>query len=214
MASLQNNTSSSSSSSTTTTTSTMKPLSADQLKRLLTEFNHQQYANVTEQEWWPPTQLNQLTSPVHIRHLIQRDCSMNKLLITLQNCQQEYKAYYSPARKSIVMCSNHIYSPREFYETLAHELIHMYDHCSWNAKFNDVTNLACSEIRAATVGECIQRPIENKRSCVTRIATNATSTSFDKNQSAEAVQRLMTLCYQPVVMSKDRIQQHLSPERK
>lgn len=40
-------------------------------------------------------------------------------------------------------------------ETLTHELVHSYDHCRAHVDWNDLTHLACSEIRAANLsGEC------------------------------------------------------------
>ncbi len=47
----------------------------------------------------------------------------------------------------VVICSNRCTTDEKVEEILAHELVHMYDHCTGKVDFEDVRHLACSEIR-------------------------------------------------------------------
>eukprot|EP00039_Didymoeca_costata_P006463 m.90446 g.90446 ORF g.90446 m.90446 type:complete len:182 (+) comp13267_c1_seq1:168-713(+) len=58
-------------------------------------------------------------------------------------------------RNEMILCQNNIYSEREMGDTMAHELIHAFDHCRGHVDFSNPRHLACSEIRAANLsGDC------------------------------------------------------------
>ncbi|TPX35734.1 hypothetical protein SmJEL517_g01958 [Synchytrium microbalum] len=85
----------------------------------------------------------------------------------------------------IVLCQNRLVSQRHLEDTLAHELVHVYDHETTSVKWDSCEQYACSEIRAASLsGECrFMREVRrgfvgfNKghQSCVKRRATLALS---------------------------------------
>ncbi|KDN44564.1 hypothetical protein K437DRAFT_256999 [Tilletiaria anomala UBC 951] len=62
----------------------------------------------------------------------------------------------SPAADSgILLCSNRMMSKTHMEDTLAHEMIHWWDHCRFHVRWDDLRHHACSEIRAASLsGDC------------------------------------------------------------
>ena len=51
----------------------------------------------------------------------------------------------------VVLYPENLHSPREFCTIFHHELIHAYDYCRVKIDFNDLSHLACTEIRAASL---------------------------------------------------------------
>lgn len=55
----------------------------------------------------------------------------------------------------IVMCAQYLDSRSKVEDTLAHEMVHAYDHLRFNVDWNDLKHVACTEIRASNLsGEC------------------------------------------------------------
>lgn len=55
----------------------------------------------------------------------------------------------------VVICGNHIAGDRMLVNTLCHELVHAYDHCTTYFDASDLELVACSEIRASALSrEC------------------------------------------------------------
>ncbi|KAF2763062.1 mitochondrial inner membrane protease atp23 [Pseudovirgaria hyperparasitica] len=55
----------------------------------------------------------------------------------------------------ILLCANHLQSRAQTEDTLAHELVHAYDHLRFDVQRTDLRHQACTEIRASTLsGEC------------------------------------------------------------
>ena len=54
----------------------------------------------------------------------------------------------------MVICSNLAPTEEKVGTVLAHELVHMYDHCANNMDWTDSQHLACSEVRAASIAHC------------------------------------------------------------
>ncbi|WFD33175.1 Mitochondrial inner membrane protease atp23 [Malassezia sp. CBS 17886] len=55
----------------------------------------------------------------------------------------------------ILLCANRIFSKAHLEDTLAHEMIHWWDHCRFKVDWNNLQHHACSEIRAASLsGDC------------------------------------------------------------
>ncbi|WFC99509.1 Mitochondrial inner membrane protease atp23 [Malassezia yamatoensis] len=60
-----------------------------------------------------------------------------------------------PSEAGILLCANRIYSKAHLEDTLAHEMVHWWDHCRFRVDWTDLRHHACSEIRAATLsGDC------------------------------------------------------------
>jgi len=59
------------------------------------------------------------------------------------------------AKYGILLCQNHLRDRGHTEDTLAHELVHAYDHLRFNVDWQDLKHHACSEIRASSLsGEC------------------------------------------------------------
>jgi inner membrane protease ATP23 len=55
----------------------------------------------------------------------------------------------------IVMCAQYLDSRSKVEDTLAHEMVHAYDHLRFNIDWSDLKHVACTEIRASNLsGEC------------------------------------------------------------
>lgn len=60
-----------------------------------------------------------------------------------------------PSEAGLLLCANRIYSKTHLEDTMAHEMIHWWDHCRFKVDWNNLRHHACSEIRAATLsGDC------------------------------------------------------------
>ena len=53
---------------------------------------------------------------------------------------------YDLAHNQVVICSNLALTEKKVGTVLAHELVHMYDHCANNMDWTDSQHLACSEV--------------------------------------------------------------------
>ena len=58
------------------------------------------------------------------------------------------------AHNQVVLCSNLAPTEERVETLLAHELVHMYDHCANIMDWADSQHLACSEVRAASIAHC------------------------------------------------------------
>ncbi|KAI8320458.1 hypothetical protein GQ54DRAFT_298660 [Martensiomyces pterosporus] len=55
----------------------------------------------------------------------------------------------------IQLCYNRLFSKGHLETTMAHEMIHAYDHCNFNLDWYNLEHHACTEIRAASLsGDC------------------------------------------------------------
>lgn len=75
------------------------------------------------------------------------------------NCHRYFSApnikdHLSIDPPKIVVCADKMSSALEIREVLTHEMIHAFDHCVRRRDLTAVSELACSEIRAAREAEC------------------------------------------------------------
>ncbi|KAF8477063.1 peptidase M76 family-domain-containing protein [Kalaharituber pfeilii] len=69
-------------------------------------------------------------------------------------CDKYQSGGFSPSH-GILLCQNRLLSRKHAEDTIAHEMIHMYDHLRFNVDWMDLRHHACSEIRASSLsGEC------------------------------------------------------------
>ncbi|XP_034252655.1 mitochondrial inner membrane protease ATP23 homolog [Thrips palmi] len=61
---------------------------------------------------------------------------------------------YDTETQQIVMCMNNVKDEGRMATILAHELIHMFDHCVNETNFKSAEHLACTEIRAINLTSC------------------------------------------------------------
>ncbi|OMJ07411.1 Mitochondrial inner membrane protease ATP23 [Smittium culicis] len=97
------------------------------------------------------------TSPIVIfmaEKLVESGYNFNKNSIKCLPCDQERTGGFSPDR-GIDLCYNKIPSKKIMEDTLAHEMIHAYDHVNFQVDWFNLEHHACSEIRAASLsGDC------------------------------------------------------------
>lgn len=82
-----------------------------------------------------------------------------KQFIKCATCEGDLTGGYLNTDCSITLCENRLEDirgdQRALNTTLAHELIHAYDHCVSKVHWHDLRHHACSEIRAANLsGDC------------------------------------------------------------
>eukprot|EP00123_Amoebidium_parasiticum_P009836 comp19739_c1_seq1/m.23543 comp19739_c1_seq1/g.23543 ORF comp19739_c1_seq1/g.23543 comp19739_c1_seq1/m.23543 type:complete len:194 (-) comp19739_c1_seq1:121-702(-) len=106
------------------------------------------------------------------------------------------------------LCQDRIRDQAHMDRTLAHELIHMFDHCRAKVDWSDPHHHACSEIRAAALsGEC-EMKIEymqtgkvqfrnGMRECVRRRALKSVQANphFSKEVAEKALEEVFDRCY-------------------
>lgn len=61
---------------------------------------------------------------------------------------------YDTETQQVVMCMNNVKDEGRMATILAHELIHMFDHCVNETNFKSAEHLACTEIRAINLTSC------------------------------------------------------------
>ena len=108
----------------------------------------------------------------------------------------------------IVLCADKIKTRQEFETVLTHELMHMFDHCSWNANFRSEEELTCSELRASAVGECVprrrklQQPsmAEHEKCAKLHAIKNMQGYGHSKQKSEELVRNAFHKCYRHLLL--------------
>jgi len=72
-------------------------------------------------------------------------------------CSALVRGGFSPDH-GIAICENHIPTKRRAESTLAHEMVHAYDHCRFNFNMENLKHVACSEVIASSnfayIGSC------------------------------------------------------------
>lgn len=136
-----------------------------------------------------------LQNPVRrgIMYFLSQNCQIK---FQCCNCDEKenLRGYYQPSNGNITICSNFVSSAREVNEVTHHELVHAYDYCVKNVTdFRDCDQLACSEIRAASVAECSNRISFWKTTCIKKVAID--STRLNCKNPTEAVERMFDQCY-------------------
>jgi inner membrane protease ATP23 len=104
-----------------------------------------------------------------VRYLIdsieKSGCTLPSSFIHCQPCEKFGQngtrisgGYRQPSEgvdERLVMCEDKLLSKKAFENVLTHELIHAFDSCRSNARFENCEHHACTEIRAAMLsGEC------------------------------------------------------------
>ncbi|KIM50273.1 hypothetical protein SCLCIDRAFT_1225451 [Scleroderma citrinum Foug A] len=89
-----------------------------------------------------------------LNHLCLSGCPIPPSSIICAPCDPTRSGGFHPAG-AIVLCQGHFWSKKHMEDTLAHELVHMYDHCKFNVDWQNLRHHACSEIRANNLsGDC------------------------------------------------------------
>ncbi|RSH83234.1 Mitochondrial inner membrane protease atp23 [Apiotrichum porosum] len=97
------------------------------------------------------------TSPMIVfllKHLKMAGCEFPSSAMQCHPCDPSRAGGFSPAH-GILLCQNRVSSKKHMEDTLAHELIHAYDHCKFKVDWMNLRHHACTEIRAANLsGDC------------------------------------------------------------
>jgi inner membrane protease ATP23 len=134
--------------------------------------------------------------------------NMNKNSILCGHCDEMKAGGFNP-ELGILICQNRIFDKLKFEDTLAHELIHAYDHCKFNVDWGDLRHHACSEIRASSLsGECramnqlvrnnIMKFSKGHQECVKRRATisvRGNPNCKSEEQAAKVVDQVFDSCF-------------------
>ncbi|KAF4321813.1 hypothetical protein BBO99_00004500 [Phytophthora kernoviae] len=85
-------------------------------------------------------------------------CKMETGFFSSVDCEGKINGGFhldDKGKPGVVLCQNHIPDQEWMDRTVAHELIHAYDHCRNKIDWNNCEHHACSEIRAAALsGDC------------------------------------------------------------
>lgn len=80
--------------------------------------------------------------------------NMSAKNIICAECDEMKSGGFHP-QLGILLCQNKLQGQYHTEDTLAHELVHAYDHCKFDVDWMDLRHHACSEIRASSLsGEC------------------------------------------------------------
>ena len=80
--------------------------------------------------------------------------NINANNINCAKCDEQKSGGFHP-ELGILLCQNKVYSRTHCEDTMAHEMVHAYDHCRFEVNWEDLRHHACSEIRASALsGEC------------------------------------------------------------
>lgn len=76
--------------------------------------------------------------------------------IVAENCTEEVTGGYDTVNNQIVVCHNRVYTEEMTQAVIAHEMIHMFDHCRAKFDFTNLEHIACSEVGRVGSGPRIQ----------------------------------------------------------
>ncbi|KAK4689003.1 hypothetical protein P7C73_g1106, partial [Tremellales sp. Uapishka_1] len=89
-----------------------------------------------------------------LKHLSLSSCTFPSSAIQCHPCPPSRSGGFHPEH-GILLCQNRFNNKRHMEDTMAHELVHAWDHCKFNVDWTNLRHHACSEIRAANLsGEC------------------------------------------------------------
>ncbi|ORY35582.1 peptidase M76 family-domain-containing protein [Naematelia encephala] len=89
-----------------------------------------------------------------LKHLKLSGCAFPPSAMQCFECPDTVFGGFNP-EFGVLLCQNRLFTKSLMEDTLAHELIHAFDHCKFNVNPSDLRHQACTEIRAANLsGDC------------------------------------------------------------
>ncbi|WVQ81808.1 mitochondrial inner membrane protease ATP23 [Cryptococcus sp. DSM 104549] len=89
-----------------------------------------------------------------LNHLRLSGCPFPSSTIQCHPCPEARAGGFSPEH-GILLCQDRFFNRKHMEDTMAHELIHAFDHCKFKVDWGNLRHHACSEIRAANLsGDC------------------------------------------------------------
>lgn len=123
-------------------------------------------------------------------------------------CDLTHSGGFSPDAGAVVLCQGNFLNKKHMEHTIVHELVHMYDHATFNVDWNNLRHHACSEIRANGLsGDCswgreVQRGIlsfsKQYQTCVRRravMSVMANPNCPNKESAERAVNEVWESCF-------------------
>ncbi|KAI9292154.1 metalloprotease ATP23 [Neoconidiobolus thromboides FSU 785] len=94
-----------------------------------------------------------------LKELRKQGCTFNQAHLVCAPCDTSRSSAFNPeaelGKGPILLCQNRFSSKTHLETTMAHELIHAYDHCRYNVQWDNLYHYACSSIRANSLsGDC------------------------------------------------------------
>ncbi len=80
-----------------------------------------------------------------LKHLSLSSCTFTSSSIQCHPCPPTRSGGFSPEH-GILLCQDRFFSKRHMEDTLTHELVHAFDHCKFDVKWDDLRHHACSEV--------------------------------------------------------------------
>lgn len=81
-----------------------------------------------------------------LKHLALSGCAVPQQNIVCKPCDMTHAGGFQPDPGAIQMCSGNFLSKNHMEATMAHELIHLYDHCRFKVDWMNLRHHACSEV--------------------------------------------------------------------
>lgn len=89
-----------------------------------------------------------------LKHLKLAGCEFPSSAMQCHPCDETRAGGFNPDY-GILLCQNRFMNKKHMEDTLAHELIHAFDHCRFKVDWQNLRHHACTEIRAANLsGDC------------------------------------------------------------
>lgn len=86
-----------------------------------------------------------------LKHLQLAGCPFPSESIQCHPCDTTHAGGFAPDF-GILICQDRFYSKKHLEDTLAHELLHAYDHCRFKVDWSNLRHHACSEV---SIGRCV-----------------------------------------------------------
>eukprot|EP00127_Corallochytrium_limacisporum_P007169 Clim_evm42s243 gene=Clim_evmTU42s243 len=142
----------------TTQTNTQQPLSSARSRRVVAHSSSTETGGTREHKQCIKWRDEAVKSSPIVRGLMfamkRRGCGVGEANLLCEPCSEYVGGGFS-LDDGIILCENRLISQGHAADTLAHELIHAFDHCRAKVNWDSCLHHACSEIRAANLsGDC------------------------------------------------------------
>lgn len=101
-----------------------------------------------------------------LKHLRLAGCPFPEDAFQCHPCPITTSGGFSP-QYGILLCQDRVYYKKRMEDTMAHELIHAFDHCRFKVDWNNLRHHACSEVSPLAVAappQMLQRRTADDRS--------------------------------------------------
>ncbi|KAJ9083947.1 Mitochondrial inner membrane protease atp23 [Entomophthora muscae] len=94
-----------------------------------------------------------------LKELRKIGCGFNQIHFKCAPCDGTRSSGFNPdatlGNGPILLCQNGYSSKKQLEDTMAHELIHAYDHCRYKVDWDNLYHYACTVVRATSLsGNC------------------------------------------------------------